>query len=219
MTRLGELNRPLPAPAKEQIRRAAGIAWGSISEAEPLHTGLVFAGYGTEERLPAMCSYLVGVPVESTSRRLDGDLAEVSSKTPAAIFPFAESDVVKLFLEGIQPDLADRIGGMMSALEADPALQPIGQQIKDLLRAYIDEQGRPVTEAVRFLPKADLAEFAQKLIAFTAFRLRMSMAAETVSEPIDVAVVSRSEGFVWVHRSHYFEAGLNPRYFRRYGLQ
>jgi hypothetical protein len=44
-----------------------------------------------------------------------------------------------------------------------------------LLNQRIDANGRPVVDAVRFLPKADLAEFARTLIAFTAFRLRMSM--------------------------------------------
>jgi len=36
-----------------------------------------------------------------------------------------------------------------------------------------------------------------------------------VGGPIDVAIISRIDGFVWVYRKHYFEPSLNPRYFHR----
>jgi len=44
---------------------------------------------------------------------------------------------------------------------------------------------------------------------------KFSSAAESVGGPIDVALISRNDGFVWVRRKHYFDSGLNPRYFHR----
>jgi hypothetical protein len=121
-------------------------------------------------------------------------------------------------MEGMHPNLRELIVGMFDQLEGESKLGPVVERMRRLLSEHVDDHGRPVVEAVRFMPKADLAEFARALIAFTAFRLRMSMSAETVGEPIDVAVVSRAEGLVWVHRNHYFPADLNPQFFSRYRL-
>jgi hypothetical protein len=40
---------------------------------------------------------------------------------------------------------------------------------------------------------------------------------ETVGGPIDVAVISKGDGFVWIKRKHYFERDLNPHFFRNHG--
>ena len=44
----------------------------------------------------------------------------------------------------------------------------------------------------------------------------MSMDAETVAGPIDVAVISKGDGFIWINRKHYFERELNPQFFANY---
>jgi hypothetical protein len=38
------------------------------------------------------------------------------------------------------------------------------------------------------------------------------MGSETVKEPIDVAIISKGEGFIWIKRKHYFDQKLNPHY-------
>jgi hypothetical protein len=38
---------------------------------------------------------------------------------------------------------------------------------------------------------------------------------ETVGGAVDVAVMTRGDGFVWIKRKHYFDPALNPRYFSR----
>jgi len=42
------------------------------------------------------------------------------------------------------------------------------------------------------------------------------MAEETVGGPIDVAVISKGDGFVWIKRKHYFRPELNHCFFRNY---
>ncbi|MEA1869822.1 MAG: hypothetical protein U9N09_06735 [Euryarchaeota archaeon] len=42
------------------------------------------------------------------------------------------------------------------------------------------------------------------------------MDAETVAGPIDVAVISKGDGFIWIKRKHYFERELNPQFFANY---
>ena len=45
---------------------------------------------------------------------------------------------------------------------------------------------------------------------------RMSMKTETVGGPIDVAVISKHDGFVWIKRKHYFDINLNPSFVETY---
>ena len=35
----------------------------------------------------------------------------------------------------------------------------------------------------------------------------------TVGGPIDVAIISKCDGFIWLKRKHYFDRAYNPQYF------
>ena len=52
--------------------------------------------------------------------------------------------------------------------------------------------------------------------AMSFFRRRVTTDRETVGGPIDVAVITKGEGFVWVKRKHYFSPEYNPRVVARY---
>ena len=39
---------------------------------------------------------------------------------------------------------------------------------------------------------------------------------ETVGGPVDVAVISKGDGFVWINRKHYFKPELNAPFFKNY---
>ena len=62
------------------------------------------------------------------------------------------------------------------------------------------------------LPKEELAELAEALVNLTSLKRRVSPADETVGGPIDVAIISKGDGLVWIKRKHYFKPELNPRY-------
>jgi len=40
--------------------------------------------------------------------------------------------------------------------------------------------------------------------------------SESVGGPIDVALISKGDGFVWIERKHYFRAELNHHFFADY---
>lgn len=74
---------------------------------------------------------------------------------------------------------------------------------------YIDK----VVGMIEFLPKQDLAEMAESMVNLTAFKRKVSNEQETVGGPIDVAIISKGDGFIWVKRKHYFTKSLNEHYF------
>ena len=60
---------------------------------------------------------------------------------------------------------------------------------------WVETPGNPL------LRISDLAAIAEALVSLTALRARMSAREkETVAGPIDVAVLSKGEGFIWVKR-------------------
>lgn len=65
------------------------------------------------------------------------------------------------------------------------------------------------------MPKQDLGEFAEALVNLSSLQRRVNSGFETVGGPVDVAVISKAEGLVWVKRKHYFPEGLNSRFFDR----
>ena len=77
----------------------------------------------------------------------------------------------------------------------------------------------PVLRTLEHLPKSELAAMAESLVNLTSFRRHVTPDAETVGGPVDVAVISRGDGFIWIKRKHYFQPELNQHfranYFRR----
>jgi len=57
---------------------------------------------------------------------------------------------------------------------------------------------------------------AESLVNLTCLRKKISMDDETVGGPVDVAVISKGDGLIWIKRKHYFEQELNNHFFMNY---
>ncbi len=71
-------------------------------------------------------------------------------------------------------------------------------------------------DAVSTLSKEDLAEMAESLIYLTYLKRRITFAQESVGGPVDVAIISKGDGFIWIKRKHYFDPKLNSNFFKNY---
>jgi hypothetical protein len=75
-----------------------------------------------------------------------------------------------------------------------------------------------IQDMLLLMPKQEMASLAEAMVNLTSIKRKFSSEKETVAGPIDVAVISRSDGFIWVKRKHYFDKELNPGYFvRKFG--
>ena len=70
--------------------------------------------------------------------------------------------------------------------------------------------------AVSLLSKEDLAEMAESLIYLTYLKRRFTFSEESVGGPVDVAVITKGDGFIWIKRKHYFNPDLNHQFFDNY---
>ncbi|MGC4003721.1 MAG: hypothetical protein QM811_11575 [Pirellulales bacterium] len=206
----------------------------------PHRTGIVIAGYGENDYTPQLMSYefdgmLNGVPRYHLDKK-----QTINHEILACIAPFAQKEMVDSFMRGIHSHLFDYMakssGDLVNGLfkhiidlskKHAPKLGRVLEGQKNLpeklLRKLFDdwldqtkEFSDPVMQIASTLPKDELAAMAESLVNLTKFRHRVTNVRETVGGPIDVAVISKGDGFVWIKRKHYFSANLNPRIMNKY---
>lgn len=88
------------------------------------------------------------------------------------------------------------------------------------MNQYIQENYiMKLVNTISYLSKEDLADMAESLVRMTYLKRRITSEEESVGGPVDVAVITKGDGFVWLKRKHYFPAELNPHYFERSKLK
>lgn len=204
-------------------------------------TGLVFTGYGTKEIYPSCLPIKVGEVIDGRIRwkEIQGEGAVISDNLRAAIRPFAQRDVIDTILSGIDLKLEDTIFSTFSEFlksfikiltdkigDDDKALKgKIGNiNVEELINDYStnfqelkrEKHIKPLMSAVASLSKEDLAELAESLVYLTYLKRRMSGSEESVGGPIDVAIITKGDGFVWIKRKHYFSSDLNKDFIYKY---
>lgn len=66
---------------------------------------------------------------------------------------------------------------------------------------YIDG----IVNAVESFNVEDMANIAENLVSITSLQRHFSSSDKTVGGPIDVAVITRAEGFVWVRHKDFIK--------------
>lgn len=207
-------------------------------------TGLVFAGFGNSERFPTLMSFEIDGVFEAKIRLMRTDRCDIDRNgVRAYVRPFAQKDMVDRFLHGLDDRLRrditryceETVGEISEGIfksinfadDSDEA--ELRKLAADAQRAFIrnlndeaftsfkNHSRREIEDMVEFMPKPELAKMAEALIDLTSIKRKVSQGLETVGGPVDVAVISKSDGFVWVKRKHYFPPELNHRYFGRVG--
>jgi len=91
------------------------------------------------------------------------------------------------------------------------------KDIPELFENYAhQEHVIPAVNGIEHLSKQELAEVAESLVNLASLKKRVSIGDDTVGGPVDSAVISKGDGFVWINRKHYFKPSLNPHFFSRY---
>lgn len=205
-------------------------------------SGLVIAGFGEKDTFPSLKSFDIEGVVNNKLKYKEGLSGKIDFEKTARIIPFAQGEMVATFMEGIAPDLENQIEGYLSKVfggypeiivesiekfddsekqELKKKLEEISNKIFEDYQKQVTTYRRknyvdPVMTVVSMLPKDELAAMAEALISLTSFKRKVTTATETVGGPIDVAVISKGDGFIWVKRKHYFKAELNPQFFSNY---
>ena len=208
----------------------------------PESSGVVVTGFGKAQVFPALSRYVVDGVVATRIRARHVDSIAIGNDHTAMIIPFAQRDMVSTFMNGIDPNYLDAIDQFVDTTLAMLA-QHFGDLVRDLVPVtygddidammsqtrlaivenfrerlnamLVEDNSQPIMTIVESLPKDELADMAEALVNLTSFKRRVTPEAETVGGPIDVAVISKGDGLIWIKRKHYFSPELNFRYFNR----
>ena len=124
--------------------------------------------------------------------RANGDCGSFWAGEPEAITRLLQGYSVGL------PSLLDTQLGL-----ADGTVAAALAQLQPQLAAQVINDAMPIKDAI------DVAEF---LVELTSKSSRYTPGAATVGGPVEIAAITKHEGFKWVKRKYYFTQDLNPEF-------
>lgn len=204
-------------------------------------SGIVIAGFGEKEMFPTLVNLTTdGIIDGEVKHNVERHIDLGREGLRAYLMPFAQGEMVHQFMQGVDPEYLEYsidstqetlVGFGKVVLEAlgvsDPAVEKVVMdEAKKVAKQYHEDAGEfrqenlvgPTMSAVSHLPVEELADMAEALVSLTSLKRRVSLSQETVGGPIDVAIISKGDGLIWIKRKHYFEPRLNPSYFDRQAL-
>jgi len=234
---------PISGASLNQLRKIAASLF-SKDIFSPNISGVVIAGFGEEEPFPSLKLFEVEGIVNNKLKYKynENSSGEISFENDATIIPFAQREMVYTFMEGVDPDLQRYMEYdliqifkeypeiIVESIEKfdDKEKRALLKKLKQVSNKIFEDYKKnmaiyrganyadPIMEVVAGLPKNELATMAETLVSLTLFKRRVTPEAETAAGPIDVAVISKGDGFIWIKRKHYFKGELNPQFFSNY---
>ena len=208
-----------------------------LEDIDPSAT-LVFTGYGTDQQYPSLVSAAV---CEGFDSRVNysirpQDIICISDKRPVAICPFAQKDVIKSILRGLHVSWSDTAMDALQCLTNAPIMsvfEPFeGEEDPDFeflstlysvddqdLYEKFNKEGMRMLDAnqhewEKALENYDLeamAALADSLIDLTGFQRILTFSEEGVGGLVDLAVISRNEGFTWLRRKSWYHKDVGGK--------
>lgn len=204
-----------------------------------IFVGISIAGYGRKDIFPKMVHMHLGGIINGVLRYKLCEEVSITENNNAAISPFAQTDVMQTFLFGINDSFIQemsmeipkqinrRIRTLDDSLFAAGKKDVIQRELSGTTPAIIQQIAskahqnymQPIIQSVATLPIEEMALLAESLINITSLRRKVALDKNigTVGGPIDVAIISKGDGLIWLKRKHYFDLSHNLQYaFTRY---
>ena len=179
-------------------------------------TGICFAGYGTKDLYPGLLLMEMDGWVKGTVRYNVIEEKQISDEVSANILPLAQKDVMNNILYGfhenslwpLQIALDDHLSELKKLFRSAEKKEQVEVLLSDISKQVIEEfQERlkihyehNILPPTALLAPASMAEFAESMIHLTAMLrgVEVNDASATVGGPVDVAVITKVNGFRWV---------------------
>lgn len=205
-------------------------------------SGLVFVGYGEEEIYPCLYNIVTTIGFDHVFQYCYGEkpIEITNENTTASIVPFAQVATTQTVIRGINPTFYSIIGNNFTKVLGDYRkiicdllkknnMTSLATQIEGIdvglfttaftdaaQKQFFNNYTQPLVNTIGHLGVTDMANVAESLVALTSLVHRMSPKEESVGGPVDVAVISKGDGLIWIKRKHYFNPDLNTQFFNNY---
>ena len=199
------------------------------------YTGIVIAGYGKDACFPSYAEvkyygFIDEVLITETGKAAVIDHNEIDSVIEA----FAQQAMVETFVTGYSPtvwgkvndkskELALKIsdelvanGGASLPANWDETLTKLNDEFtKQWSSDVLQEHYLPLRRIIGGLAIEEMSELAETLVMLESLKEKVTSRTQSVGGPIDVAVITKAEGLVWIKRKLFFNPDINQRYFQR----
>lgn len=238
-----EMLATVGASKPEQVDALVKVVLAALKSSRPsdLSTGIIVAGYHSDDMFPSVAMADIDGSLCGLVKSSHRDHLQIDRETtPARVISFAQTDVVDRILSGADDRFVDEsekylasalaqaktsvtdaliaagMDGTLSAGIMDDVIKGVvGKYKKDFVVEARERFKSDFDEMVAMMPKQDIIELAEALVSITAIERNASSEQATVGGPVDIAFITKHEGFVWIKRKHYFDPALNPRFFWR----
>ena len=154
--------------------------------------------------------------------------------------PFAQKDVIATFLTGIDESVEyGTISYFIKFLDEYPtelkdsiqlteinkenlpkALKEIKNMKQKQINEFIgniikikEENYTPILQSIESMPNEEIADMCESLIKITSLKRKISSDLENVGGAIDIAIITKGDGFNWKKNKNYASKELNSHFY------
>ena len=189
-------------------------------------TGIAISGYGEKDIFPSRKHFVIDGVFDNKVRIpfQDTDVF-ISEQRPSSITTYAQREIMDNILFGMDRDERSRLEKMPKVVRAylnsdkasdffnpekkDDAISKICDFVYYGTSSIIDSKRSQsdIRDSIVYLPPQELALLAESMINITSIlrKVKMDDYNATVGGPVDVAVISKSDGFTWVKKKKPFD--------------
>lgn len=155
--------------------------------------GFLVAGYSSRESQAE--AWLVQMDDPGTRPMV----TEAVSGDQSGWLAYAQPEAATRLFKGFDPNILGHLAQVLDASELAKVQTVLSSGVLD----------RPVV--IASMPFADAIHFAKYVVDTTVGYTRYVLGPDTVGGQVEVAGISRHEGFKWISRKHYYTPTLNPK--------
>ncbi len=200
------------------------------------YLGFTIAGYGENEIYPSLFHLHFYSMINGKLKYITVNESTISENNNSFILPLAQTDVMQTFLFGIDHSFIDNLcdqipneifkcvasidAHLIAPNNREEVSKKMGQAAVNLFHSLwniiLENYWGPIKKSTSLLPLEEMALLAESMINITSVRRKVINDPDyfgTVGGPIDVAVITKGDGLIWLKRKHYFDKDYNPQYF------
>ena len=193
-------------------------------------TELVFTGYGVEQKYPQ----LIHVTIKGAQNgklnydSKDFEIISISDDHPSDILYFGQTDITATLTEDLSENEENQelCEGMMNIFlekkreladrglidELDLRLPDCYGAIKSVFNARHRNMRQKWYDTVKDYSLQEMASLAETLIKATEVHRSITFQQESVGGLVDLAVITREDGFQWLNRKSWYEPSKGGQY-------
>lgn len=197
-------------------------------------THLVFAGYGAKDSMPSICELCV-YGIDNHKIMYKKTEGYIISDKETTIYAQGQYDIIRSYIHGVIDDHIEKlIDGHIKILNNSFLLLPyddsfrkslqsddlkslpqdfiIRKKMESIINECKKESENEWLEAIKGYNLQEMASLAENLIKATEIHKKLIGDAEEVGGLIDLAIITKNDGFQWLNRKSWYEPSRGGQY-------